>query len=118
MGHFARDFENQAQLHLDRSSSFQTRVTLGTALTTLNVLQALGWDVPQDAQHRGLSKYPEITGQRGRWERVDFPDGPTVVFDGAYNVDSRRAVEAIESLAASRRQGPRGLGCGGGQGPL
>lgn len=101
--HFARDFENQAQLHLDRSSSFVTRANLGTALATLNVLQALGWDVPQDAQHRGLSKYPEITGQRGRWERVDLPDGPTVVFDGAHNVDSVAvAVEAIESLAASR----------------
>jgi dihydrofolate synthase/folylpolyglutamate synthase len=101
--HFARDSEEQAQPHLGRASSFVTRANIGTALATLNVLQALGWDVPKDAQCRGLSNYPEITGQKGRWERVDLPAGPTVVFDGAHNVDSvAAAVEAIESFAASR----------------
>ena len=66
--HFARDFENQAQLHLDRSPSFVTRANLGTALATLNVLRASVGTFPRCPAPRPV-QYPEITGQRGRWER-------------------------------------------------
>ena len=73
---------------------------LSTALAVLQVLQSAGWDLSERAIQDGLADYAHLTGQRGRWRRVDMPHAATVVLDGAHNVDGVAAtVKALREFS-------------------
>ena len=101
--HFARDVESEASAHLGVEASLVKEKNLSTALAVLQVLQSVGWDLSERAIQDGLADYARLTGQRGRWQRVDMPHAATVVLDGAHNVDGVAAtVRALRGLAEGR----------------
>jgi len=101
--HYARDVESEASAHLGVEASLVKEKNLSTALAVLQVLQSAGWDLSERAIQDGLADYAHLTGQRGRWQRVDMPHAATVVLDGAHNVDGVAAtVKALRELAEER----------------
>ncbi len=56
-----------------------------TARTCIEVLQGLGYSVPEKAIENGLLKVIENTGLRGRWEAIQ--ERPKIILDTAHNPD-------------------------------
>ena len=57
----------------------------------------------EQALTRGLNNHAILTGQLGRWQRIDLLDRPLVVLDGAHNPDGvTRTVEELETLTKKR----------------
>lgn len=84
-----------------RGSSYQTRL-LGSyqpanaalAIEALDVLRGLGWEIPEEAQRRGISQ----ASWPGRFEIVDGggEGRPTILVDGGHNPQGARAL--VDSL--------------------
>ena len=101
--HFAQDFKLKYEHLVDAEDSFVIRANVGTAYATLHVLKQMGWHWSEQALTRGLNNHAILTGQLGRWQRIDLLDRPLVVLDGAHNLDGvTRTVEELETLTKKR----------------
>src|SRR5260221_4888714 len=70
--------------YLDLSGIYQTKNLL-TVLETCYQLQQQGWNIDEEAIHKGLRHAKKITGLHGRWEIVH--QSPLIVLDVAHNID-------------------------------
>ncbi|MBE6963538.1 MAG: bifunctional folylpolyglutamate synthase/dihydrofolate synthase [Ruminococcaceae bacterium] len=91
------DFAPYQGLCLPLTGLYQTR-NAATALTALEVLAAKGWNIPEDAVHRGLAnvRWParfEVLGKE-----------PLFLLDGAHNAHGvRAAAESLSVLLPDRK---------------
>jgi dihydrofolate synthase/folylpolyglutamate synthase len=83
--------------YLDLPGIYQTKNLL-TVLETCYQLQQQGWDISDEAIHRGLRHAKKITGLHGRWEIIHH--SPMIVLDVAHNIDGieqlTRQIEVTE----------------------
>jgi len=64
-----------------------------TALAAIRSLQAVSWNIPEEAIARGFANVLRNTGLRGRWEELGT--APLTIADVAHNVDGIRAMRAL-----------------------
>lgn len=69
---------------LDLTGHYQKQ-NLRTVLTTCDVLRTRGFDLPLVAVQDGLRSVRQLTGIRGRWDRV--AESPDLILDVAHNPD-------------------------------
>lgn len=74
--------EEQFAIETDLPGIYQTK-NLRTALTTIDELRKLGWQLPAEKIREALAKVKSLTGLGGRWEAIH--QNPTVVLDVAHN---------------------------------
>jgi dihydrofolate synthase/folylpolyglutamate synthase len=79
---------------LDLPGIYQAKNLL-TVLEACSLLQQKGWQLEEEAIHKGLRHAKKLTGLHGRWELVHH--SPAVVLDVAHNTDGiRQLVQQIE----------------------
>lgn len=66
------------------------RENLVTALTSLQQLQKMGWDLSPSGIEKGLASVSESTGILGRWQTIGH--NPRSICDTAHNADGIQAV--------------------------
>jgi dihydrofolate synthase/folylpolyglutamate synthase len=80
-------FGNRSSYKLDLIGLYQQK-NLITALTTLDILKELGWQIPETATEKGFREVQKQTGLQGRWQVIQKE--PTVLLDVAHNPDGIR----------------------------
>ena len=80
-------FGNRSSYKLDLIGLYQQK-NLITALTTLDILKELGWQIPETATEKGFLEVQKQTGLQGRWQVIQKE--PTVLLDVAHNPDGIR----------------------------
>lgn len=72
-----------------------------TALTAVEVLQHLGWNVNTDTCIQALQSVKRTTGLQGRWDRIGTD--PDLIIDVAHNpAGMALAIESLQSLLADK----------------
>ena len=101
---FARDLAAEVGEVVSALNSPVDRANATTAWCVLRTLQARGWGVLEAHLKEGISRHSAISGQRGRWQRVELTGCALVVLDGAHNLDGvRSTVWALDELVRKRR---------------
>lgn len=72
------------KLRLDLNGIYQAKNTC-TVLMTVQVLQKLGYTIPEEKMHSALENVKGLTGLRGRWDILQ--NHPAVIQDVAHNTD-------------------------------
>ena len=72
------------KLRLELEGLYQAR-NAATVLCAVDILRKTGWEISEDALHKGFESVRLNTGLRGRWEVVSHK--PYVVLDVAHNQD-------------------------------
>lgn len=81
----AREHHQTKQVyHLDLPGLYQVQNLL-TALTALDVMHSIGWNIDEHHIHEGLKNVRKLTGLHGRWEIIH--QSPLIVLDVAHNED-------------------------------
>ncbi|WP_026915099.1 bifunctional folylpolyglutamate synthase/dihydrofolate synthase [Christiangramia portivictoriae] len=86
--YFAEDFQFSS-IKSDLIGTYQ-KYNKGTALASIEVLQALGWKIASEDIIDGLSKVQNNTGLRGRWEILG--SDPKIICDTAHNAEGLKLV--------------------------
>ena len=81
--HFAED-QSFPPYHTDLKGNYQKK-NLKTVLTSLKVLQSLGWELSEEAHINGLNNVKLHTGLQGRWDVIR--EKPKVICDTAHNAE-------------------------------
>ncbi len=84
------------KLRLDLPGLYQTK-NVCTVLTSIKVLDKLGFNIPGSSVHHALENVTKKTGLRGRWEILQTK--PLVILDVAHNEDGIKQV--IDQLKTS-----------------
>jgi len=103
--HFARDVQDSARALLGDLASPVDQANASTALAVLQALQAGGWALSEPQIAEGMKRHWDISGQRGRWQRVEVKGKALVVLDGAHNLDGVRAITAALAIRVKERGG-------------
>ena len=91
-------FDNEKLPSTDLEGKFQTE-NLSTAVKTLEVLGALGWQLDQVNIDSGLLNVEENTGFKGRWQLLG--ENPKIIADCGHNAAGvAMAMEGLKSAAA------------------
>jgi dihydrofolate synthase / folylpolyglutamate synthase len=77
------------QYEMDLLGSYQ-RYNLPGILNACKVLNTLGWEIPETAIRRGLSRIVANTGLKGRWQILG--KAPWVICDTGHNEDGIRLI--------------------------
>lgn len=77
------------QYDMDLLGNYQ-RYNLPGVLNACEVLNALGWEIPETAIRRGLSRIVANTGLKGRWQILG--KAPWVICDTGHNEDGIRLI--------------------------
>ncbi len=85
------------QVKLDLKGMYQKR-NLPAVLKTVELLQDMGWEIPEESLLRGLANARKMTGLMGRWQVLGY--NPLLVADTGHNVDGiTEVVEQIRQTA-------------------
>ena len=103
--HFARDVQDSARALLGDLASPVDQANASTAVAVLHALKAGAWSLSEAHIAEGVKRHRDISGQRGRWQRVDVKGTAMVVLDGAHNLDGVRAITAALAMMVKERGG-------------
>jgi dihydrofolate synthase/folylpolyglutamate synthase len=79
---------------LDLTGLYQTK-NLCTALTAVEQLQHIGWNITHEHVQKALSNTKRINGLHGRWEVIQ--QNPTIVLDVGHNEDGiKQIIQQLE----------------------
>jgi len=73
------------ELALSLKGSYQKQ-NLDTVCTSIRVLQSMNYDIKEDDITTGLQNVTQLSGLRGRWERLN--DDPIVICDTGHNAEA------------------------------
>ena len=73
------------ELALSLKGSYQKQ-NLDTVCTSIRVLQSMNYDIKEDDITTGLENVTQLSGLRGRWERLN--DDPIVICDTGHNAEA------------------------------
>ena len=83
------DTNEIATVKIDLPGLYQVK-NVCTVLNTIDILNKIGFPIPEAALHSGLENVKKITGFRGRWEVIQ--NNPLLILDVAHNEDGIKQV--------------------------
>jgi dihydrofolate synthase / folylpolyglutamate synthase len=73
-----------SRMKLDLEGLYQQR-NLPAVLKSVQLLQQMGWNIPEESLLRGLANTKKMTGLQGRWQVLGYH--PLIVCDTAHNAE-------------------------------
>jgi dihydrofolate synthase / folylpolyglutamate synthase len=73
-----------SRMKLDLEGLYQQR-NLPAVLKSVELLQQMGWNIPEESLLRGLANTKKMTGLQGRWQVLGYH--PLIVCDTAHNAE-------------------------------
>jgi dihydrofolate synthase/folylpolyglutamate synthase len=80
------------------------RANRQTALATLRIL-APSWSLHDSHMRSGILGHRKLTHQAGRWQWIQLMEGPSLVLDGAHNLDGVQGIVQGLVRASQRTKG-------------
>jgi dihydrofolate synthase/folylpolyglutamate synthase len=91
-----------SDLQIDLAGSYQCK-NLGGVLASIDVLRTRGFSINENAVVAGLGRVVEITGLKGRWQKLN--EQPVVYCDTAHNhAGLSETIAQFKALKADRRR--------------
>ena len=84
---FASD--SDIQLKTDLKGNYQ-KSNIKTAVSSINILQEQGWEVPKSSIQQGLKNVVKNTGLLGRWQTLQY--NPQIICDTGHNEDGIKII--------------------------
>ena len=95
-----RPSRNIYPISTDLNGSYQA-ANIITALTAVEILQQLGWNIDIATCIQALKSVKRTTGLRGRWDSIGT--NPDIILDVAHNPDGMaQAIESLQSLRSDK----------------